>query len=150
LLKVDNPVIDKDKKLIKIDNYQEIRYEKCLLATAGNPRAFYVLGNSTKTGTSVNSLNAMNDFERLEGIIPELGKSADSDGTAGPELRRSEQKERCEANENEPVASSRRFGAYGTEPLVWRSERVLRPLFTCPNTRARARQAEALDRTPSA
>jgi programmed cell death 8 (apoptosis-inducing factor) len=93
LLNVNTPVIDKDNSVLSVESNarqphaqhtqhtQRIKYNKCLIATAGNPRAFYVLGNDTKNGTSVNSLQTIDDFERLECVIDEITSASNNTAT---------------------------------------------------------------------
>jgi len=86
LLRQKDIKIDKDNKILSLEKGGEIKFDKLLIATAGKPKSFYVLGDMI-TGERVkgdgygeeciNSLYSLSDFERLEGTITDITEQAD-------------------------------------------------------------------------
>ncbi|GMH59970.1 hypothetical protein TL16_g02935, partial [Triparma laevis f. inornata] len=93
LLRQDNLKINPHLKNVELSNGGLITFGKLLVATAGRPKSFYVLGdqNSASKGSSsnlssVNTLMSLSDFEELERVIPDLtGLTATGGGEGGEE-----------------------------------------------------------------
>lgn len=68
LLGKKNMYFDAEKNMILMDDGTEIHYDKCLIASAGKPRNFYVLdGNkiSYSLRDRINTCTSLSDFEKL-------------------------------------------------------------------------------------
>ena len=68
--------IDAERRVLHLDDGAEISFERCLLATAGRPRKFYVL-DSDKSAYAlrecVNTLSSLADFQSLNAAHAALG-----------------------------------------------------------------------------
>ena len=70
LLRQAETSISPHNKTVTLDNGKEVKFGKLLIATAGSPRSFYVLGDvgegkSERVGGTVNGLISLSDFEEL-------------------------------------------------------------------------------------
>lgn len=81
LLRQKDIKIDKDSKVLSLEKGGEIKFNKLLIATAGRPKSFYVLGDMVNGERikgdgfgedCINSLFSLSDFERLEGVIKDI------------------------------------------------------------------------------
>jgi apoptosis-inducing factor 1 len=68
--------LDPEKRVLHLDDGAEISFDKCLLATAGRPRKFYVL-DSDKSAYAlrdcVNTLSSLADFQAVNSARATLG-----------------------------------------------------------------------------
>ena len=83
LLRQKDLTIDKDNKILSLSSGSTIHFDKLLIATAGRPKSFYVLGDVERGGRMrgdgfgedcVNSLITLSDFERLEEVLASITK----------------------------------------------------------------------------
>lgn len=68
--------LDPQRRSLVLDDGIEVFFDKCLLATAGKPRQFYVLDSEKSAYLlrgRINTLGSLADFESLDLIGPSLG-----------------------------------------------------------------------------
>ncbi|GMH97092.1 hypothetical protein TrST_g4166 [Triparma strigata] len=91
LLRQDQLKISPHDKVVELSNGGKVNFGKLLVATAGHPKSFYVLGDEHMkankagllSGGGVNSLISLSDFEELERVIPDLTGMTQTNGGEG-------------------------------------------------------------------